>query len=389
MTPTASPTVTLTWTVSLTATPTVTPTASVTRTATPSASRTATGTATGTATPTKTTSSTPTSTPTPTATAGSSFSGKLDLEVWNPNQAANEYRVAVRITNWGSESIALNRIKVKAGFYYTYESQLYPSAYPNNQTVYDTQGGWVAVQAVPDVVIQDVSPAKDCGSGRKANKVAVVSYTDASSVVIPANGGYVQTNTNGSDVLMSWHRGSAWLDFDRSNDYARVTDAGTSVATRADLPQFTLYVDGNLVCEYNSVSTQDTASGQEPCDPNACNGGYAGGGYVFTARALGESPKTVGPSFGRKGSLAAIPNPATSVILLSYRLEEAGNVELLAQDITGAVVRHWSLGVKGGGEQRADLQLQGLSPGIYFLCLTQDTGMGQALKSTFKLAVIR
>lgn len=200
------------------------------------------------------------------AVASSSFAAALDLEVWNPGQTPTEYKIAARITNRGSQPIALNRLKVMAWFRYQGTSGLQPASYSNNLTVYNAAGQWVANVDATTIQLQALPSELNCGSSRRASYAAVISFSDASAKSIPV-GGYVECNSP-TNTLASWHRAD-WQSFDRSNDYSRIAEAGTSSATRADLTRFTLYVDDTLACEAKSAGP-DGLSGQAPCGISAC-----------------------------------------------------------------------------------------------------------------------
>jgi len=89
--------------------------------------------------------------------ANSGVAEGLNLEVWNPGQTAQEYKLAVRITNYTSQPVALNRLKVKYWFYYTGNDAVVPSSYGGNQTVYNANGGWVATVNATSVAIEAIS----------------------------------------------------------------------------------------------------------------------------------------------------------------------------------------------------------------------------------------
>lgn len=95
------------------------------------------------------------------------------------------------------------------------------------------------------------------------------------------------------------------------------------------------------------------------------------------------------PAFPRRGILAALPNPSHGQVLVGFALPEAGVTVLSLSDLTGAVVGHWPLGDLVAGEHALSLDLDGRSPGLYFLSLQLDCGKGAQTLAIFKVALVR
>ena len=195
---------------------------------------------------------------------------KLNLEVWNSGDTPNFSRIAGRITNWGSSSIALNRITVKAWFagLGVGEAQTYVGqSWPSNQTVFNPGGGWLSNVAQTSVVIKP-STGLACGPNQVANWEVSINFTDSSNVQIPADGGYVETNAPPS-ALGAWSL-NTWANFESPQDYSKISAAGTSSATRSNLQAYALYVDGVPVCEWISPTAKDPNTGLQPCGLSGC-----------------------------------------------------------------------------------------------------------------------
>jgi hypothetical protein len=68
----------------------------------------------------------------------------------------------------------------------------------------------------------------------------------------------------------------------------------------------------------------------------------------------------------------AYPNPATGNTRVDFTLEAAAEVTLEVTSMTGAIVRRMDLGVQPAGNQRAILDLEGLTAGMYTYTITVD-----------------
>ena len=68
----------------------------------------------------------------------------------------------------------------------------------------------------------------------------------------------------------------------------------------------------------------------------------------------------------------AYPNPATGNTRIDFTLEAAADVTLEVTSMTGAIVRRMDLGVQPAGNQRAILDLEGLTAGMYTYTITVD-----------------
>lgn len=189
----------------------------------------------------------------------------LNLEVWNPGQTSSHSKVAARITNYTDTPVQLNRLSVKAWINDQGYDNWAPANYPYNQSIYDANGNWVTnVDSATSVSLESMGALLECGNDRTANREVTIRYEASDSLYIPANGGYVTTNMGG-DSAGTWHRAD-WLSIDRSEHYSRITDAGNEWSTRANLPRFAVYKDGQLITESLSSSEPDPNTGREPCN---------------------------------------------------------------------------------------------------------------------------
>lgn len=68
----------------------------------------------------------------------------------------------------------------------------------------------------------------------------------------------------------------------------------------------------------------------------------------------------------------AYPNPATGNTRIDFTLEAAAEVTLEVTSMTGAIVRRMDLGVQPAGNQRAVLDLEGLTAGMYTYTIAVD-----------------
>jgi hypothetical protein len=108
-----------------------------------------------------------------TGTPTSGSGAKLNLQIWNAGQTSSEVKVGVRITNYGGTAIALNRLKVKVWIDDLGTGDLIPVVYGANQmTVYSSAGQWQSGVDAVSANMASISPSKDCGSSRRADKRA-------------------------------------------------------------------------------------------------------------------------------------------------------------------------------------------------------------------------
>ena len=68
----------------------------------------------------------------------------------------------------------------------------------------------------------------------------------------------------------------------------------------------------------------------------------------------------------------AYPNPATGNTRIDYTLDAAAEVTFEVTSMTGSIVRRMDLGVQPAGTQRAVLDLEGLTAGMYTYTITVD-----------------
>ena len=195
----------------------------------------------------------------------------------------------MRITNWGSQPVALDRISVKAWVYLNGQGTLQSAAYAYNQQVFSAAGAWLANVAQPAVSFAPLGALADCAPGREADTAVTITFSDPAGVTLPPNGGYVQTNSG--STLAGWNL-TSWAALNRTNDYSSVPAGDTSAAARVNLIYYGLYLDGALQCEWTSATTQDPNSGQQPCGVSACGSGAA------TSKAIAAAEKSLEATAG-------------------------------------------------------------------------------------------
>jgi hypothetical protein len=298
-----------------------------------------------------------------------------------------------RITNWGTQPVTLNNLSIKAWFDYTGSATLQAASYVNSQSVYTSGGSWIANVNAAAVNFISLGTTDNCGNNRQANEAALINFTDGNTVTIPPNGGYLQTNSD-TNSLATWHR-SDWANFNYSQDYSRITDAGTGAATRANLSYYTLYLNGNLVCESTSASTQDTNSGQEPCGISAC-----GGGGSKTRRPSADtdvSNQTPTPTPDDKTlktpQVVAAPNISRDYEPIKFlvNLNKSAQVTLNIYSLVGEKVFSSNLqGTSGRNTLVWDLENnanQSVASGLYVFVVSIDDG-AQLIRRVGKVVVI-
>jgi hypothetical protein len=69
------------------------------------------------------------------------------------------------------------------------------------------------------------------------------------------------------------------------------------------------------------------------------------------------------------------PNPATEAVKVNYILPAASDVTLNMYSIDGVLVRSEYLGNKPGGSNQAELDIDGLAPGIYLVSVQTQSGV--------------
>lgn len=91
-------------------------------------------------------------------------------------------------------------------------------------------------------------------------------------------------------------------------------------------------------------------------------------------------------TFGKP--LVVVPNPASDNVIIFYQLSNYfEDVEITIYDLSGRIQKRFSQGSQNSGVYQLPVSVDGLSTGIYFVCLTGNSGAGAKVISTFKLAV--
>jgi hypothetical protein len=244
--------------------------------------------------------STSTSTPTSTFTPVDINLVKLNLEVFYPGaEPASEERLGVKITNWSGFAVPLDRISVRA--WYEHNGPMGVVSSPNNQAVYTNANVSLGYVAKPLVTVSAIpqSVCQEPGGPRETNQMGAIHFTDPNNVVLPANGGYMETNHGPGivDNLAQFYGVYPNQTLNKTLDYSQIPSAGTGLHN--DI-HYTLYFDDILLCEWTSATQRDPNSGQEPCGISPCppastatNTSSATGTSTMTPTKTGTSSSTV------------------------------------------------------------------------------------------------
>jgi len=299
-TPTKTPTNTLTFT--KTNTPAITPTK--TNTFTPTKTPTKTPTITGgvvrtdvdvlgpieitaTNTPTKTQMNTATNTPTNTRTITATFTPtstptkiaipncltytgpKLNLQIACDGMGGEEQQFGARIYNYGSTPVTLANVNVVTWLYESGTENM--DAFSNSSGQVCGAGG----TNCSNVNISGYStshgsfPACTAISGHFANQSVTFTIGATDAVVIPANGGYWQSQ---GDMFQLGRNNSQMDNDDWADDYSHM-GSGTSCTDNSfhDSPYYALFYNGVLVQEVTDTNGDvDPNTGQIPCTITYC-----------------------------------------------------------------------------------------------------------------------
>jgi uncharacterized repeat protein (TIGR01451 family) len=105
-----------------------------------------------------------------------------------------------------------------------------------------------------------------CSPTRQANWDLQACFGTANTY-IPGAGGWLKPGNDGDTAAQFWNGGSA---FTKTDDYSQASALGSGFAGRTEDEHYRLYDGGALVCEYDSYSTQDPLTGQDPCGISGC-----------------------------------------------------------------------------------------------------------------------
>ncbi len=200
----------------------VTPTPA--KTATPTPTKTATPTPIVTPTPTKAATPTPIVTPTPTKaatptpTSGSS-SGSLSVQMFNGNttSSTNGLTPKFKITNTGSSSIDLSKVKIR--YYYTVDGSV--------SQAFNVDYAMVGSSNLNGSFISMSSPTST------ADNYLEISFTSGAGNLAAGASTEIHTRINKSD----------WSNYNQSNDYS----FNSSATNFADWSKITVYISGTKV----------------------------------------------------------------------------------------------------------------------------------------------
>jgi hypothetical protein len=143
------------------------------------------------------------------------------------------------------------------------------ASFAANQSIYTVDNTLRINLGATTNTITEQGSVSDCGSSRTTNYTNTFSWgSEASTVRIPGAGGYMQSNCD-TCAFGQWNK-SGFPVLDYTDDYSRSGDLGTSIAGRGNNQFFDLFYTATQVCEYTSVSVQDTNTGLVPCNVSAC-----------------------------------------------------------------------------------------------------------------------
>ncbi len=182
-------------------------------------------------------------------------------------EPANIYSIAPSIRNWGLWPVDSTRFCVRMSVYEPATPAITALGGGHFNIATNSGANWGPAAATPWTGSTSYSAsAQDCGSNRLANWTLQTCYTGTARY-IPGNGGYLKPGNDGDTANHFWASGSA---FTKADDYTRAADNGIGFAGRTQDFHYRLYDAGSLVCEYDSATTQDPLTGQDPCGISAC-----------------------------------------------------------------------------------------------------------------------
>ncbi len=239
-----------------------------TATSTPSSTNTQTNTPTNTATPTLTAtpSNTPTLTPTKTPTPNCvPYSGPmLNLQVACNGLSGQEQQFAARIVNYGSSPITLANVSIVTWLYESGTEDMDSFASSSGQVCNAGGTNCSNVNISNYSTSHGTFPTCTAISGHYANQSVTFTIGVGDGVVIPANGGYWQSQND----TFQFGRNNPQMDIDNwADDYSHIGN-GTSCSDNNfhDSPYYALFYNGQLVQEVIDTNGDvDPNSGQIPC----------------------------------------------------------------------------------------------------------------------------
>jgi hypothetical protein len=190
-------------------------------------------------------------------------SPKLNLQTRCDSQGTQNQDFAIRVFNWDTVPVTIGSLCVKA---WAFEpAALNLSAWNNAAGRICPPGGspCTNVTLTGQTAVLANFPTCTADPTHQANQV--VTYCTTSSLTIPPNGGFWQTQ---NDSLRIGRNNPSMTGGNFANDYSHFgTGAGDCAAfsSFAENRFFDLYVNGALVGESLNASTADPNTGREPC----------------------------------------------------------------------------------------------------------------------------
>jgi hypothetical protein len=213
-------------------------------------------------TPTNTPTFTPTSAPANTCVP---YTGpKLDLQVACNSLGTQEQQFGARIYNYGSIPVTLANMKIVTWLYESGTEDM--DAFANSAGQTCNAGG----TNCGNVYITDYStshgsfPTCTAISGHYANQSVTFTIGSEDTVVIPANGGYWQSQGD----MFQFGRNNPQMDnYNWADDYSHMgSGSSCSDSNFHDSPYYALFYNGELVEEVTDTNGDiEPNSGQIPC----------------------------------------------------------------------------------------------------------------------------
>jgi hypothetical protein len=211
---------------------------------------------------------------TATLAIGGSPTYKLDLKLCDAFSDADSTfqsntRLNWRIFNNGEAGVPLPSLKWRFYFHDDAKATWTCSTGVQTQVYYPSAAAYFGFPTNPLGSLPAVT-LTDCGSSRTTNRYfewapSIALQSGTAPYFIPPAGGYAQSIS----ALFFKHGDTGGVV--RTNDYSRPTELVSSSTASTDYSRATLYVGGALVCEYSDASTQDPATGLEPCGVSGCS----------------------------------------------------------------------------------------------------------------------
>jgi hypothetical protein len=172
----------------------------------------------------------------------------------------------VRITNYSSSAVALANVNIVVWLYESGTEDMDRFANSTGQTCASGGGSCNSVQLTNTSTSHGTYATCTSISGHFANQAVTFTIGASDTVVIPANGGYWQSQAD----MFHFGRNNPSMDNNNwADDYSHLgTGTGCPDSNLHDSPYYVLYYNGQLVPEVlDSSGTADPNTGKLPCSP--------------------------------------------------------------------------------------------------------------------------